>query len=308
MSAPAGELETYLNLINNPWRINLSEPLIKAPTQHTPPDSAEVEPQSHYQVQLDEVRSQIRPLQEKLIASKQFSILLVFQALDAAGKDGAIREVLEGLDAGGIRVASFKQPTRTELAHDFLWRTTRELPERGQICAFNRSYYEEVLTVRVHPEFLDAQYAGQTPDPEVLWPARYRAIREFERHLAMSNTLVLKFWLNVSPQRQALRFLDRLQDEKRFWKFSRHDMVESGFREAYDEAVVHMFNETSRPWAPWFCVPADNRWYLRWQISSIVLQALQALPLKYPEAEAMTDDARQTLRKLLRQRAGLDSD
>lgn len=308
MRTPPGEVETYLNSIDSPWRINPKVALIHAPVQYAPPDPAEFEPESHYQVQLDEVRSQIRPLQEKLIASKQFSILLVFQALDAAGKDGAIREVLEGLDAGGIRVAAFKQPTRTELAHDFLWRTTRELPERGQIGAFNRSYYEEVLAVRVHPEFLDAQYVGQVPDGTLLWPARYRAIREFERHLAMSNTLVLKFWLNVSPQRQAMRFLDRLEDQKRFWKFSRHDLVESGFRATYDEAVVHMFNETSRAWAPWFCVPADNRWFLRWQISAILLQALQTLPLKYPEAEAMSDDEKQALRKLLRQRANLDSD
>ncbi len=311
MNTPSGELEAYLNCVKSPWRIDPKVPLITAPTQYAPPHATESEPDSEsatdYRPQLDEIRNRIRPLQGKLIASKQFSILLVFQALDAAGKDGAIREVLEGLDTGGIRVASFKQPSRTELAHDFLWRTTLELPERGQIGAFNRSYYEEVLTVRVHPEFLAGQYAGQPPDSAILWPARYRAIREFERHLAMSNTLVLKFWLNVSPERQALRFLDRLEHERRLWKFSRNDMVESGFREAYDEAVMHMFNETSRAWAPWFCVPADNRWYLRWQISSILLQALQALPLKYPEAEAMTDDAKQALRKILRERAGLDN-
>lgn len=308
MSAPVSELETYLNRLESPWRIDTQTPLSRTPAQYAPPFSPELEPDSHYQVQLDEVRNQIQPLQEKLVASKQFSILMIFQALDAAGKDGAIREVLQGLDAGGIRVASFKQPTRTELAHDFLWRTTRELPERGQIGAFNRSYYEEVLAVRVHPEFLDPQYAGQTPDASLLWPARYRAIREFERHLAMSNTLVLKFWLNVSPERQALRFLNRLEDPKRFWKFSKHDIVESGHREAYEEAVLHMFNETSRDWAPWFCMPADNRWYLRWQISSILLQAMQALPLKYPEAEAMTEEDKQALRQLLRQRAGLEKD
>lgn len=308
MSAPVSELETYLNRLESPWRIDTQTPLSRTPAQYAPPVSPELEPDSHYQVQLDEVRNQIQPLQEKLVASKQFSILMIFQALDAAGKDGAIREVLQGLDAGGIRVASFKQPTRTELAHDFLWRTTRELPERGQIGAFNRSYYEEVLAVRVHPEFLDPQYAGQTPDASLLWPARYRAIREFERHLAMSNTLVLKFWLNVSPERQALRFLNRLEDPKRFWKFSKHDIVESGHREAYEEAVLHMFNETSRDWAPWFCMPADNRWYLRWQISSILLQAMQALPLKYPEAEAMTEEDKQALRQLLRQRAGLEKD
>jgi len=306
MTEPSCDLEKYLNSINSSWRIDPSTPLTVAPGQFAPPPQPDLAIIRDYQVQLEETRVQLRPLQKKLIASRQFSILLVFQALDAAGKDGAIREVLEGLDTGGIRVASFKQPSRTELAHDFLWRTTRELPERGQIGAFNRSYYEEVLTVKVHPEFLEGQYGGKPPDPALMWPARYRAIREFERHLAMSNTLVLKFWLNVSPQRQALRFLDRLEDEKRLWKFSRHDMVESGFRDAYDDALMHMLNETSRPWAPWFCVPADDRWYLRWQISSILLQTLQALPLKYPEAEPMDQATRKKLDEALRQRAGLD--
>jgi len=306
MTTPCCDLEKYLNSIISPWRIDSSIPLTEAPMQFAPlPGPGSAKTRDH-QVELEETRIQLRLLQKKLIAGKQFSILLVFQALDAAGKDGAIREVLEGLDTGGIRVASFKQPSRTELAHDFLWRTTRELPERGQIGAFNRSYYEEVLTVKVHPEFLEGQYGGKPPDPALMWPARYRAIREFERHLAMSNTLVLKFWLNVSPQRQALRFLDRLEDEKRLWKFSRHDMVESGFRDAYDEALMHMLNETSRPWAPWFCVPADDRWYLRWQISNILLQALQALPLKYPEAEPMDQETRKKLDEELRQRAGLD--
>ncbi len=308
MSAASGVLEKCLNRIESPWRIDPASTLTHAPPQFTPPEQPKTAGKTDFRAQLEETRGQLRPLQKKLIASKQFSILLVFQALDAAGKDGAIREVLEGLDTGGIRVASFKKPSNTELAHDFLWRTTCELPERGQIGAFNRSYYEEVLTVRVHPEFLDGQYAGQVPESSLLWPARYRAIREFEKHLAMSNTLVLKFWLNVSPQRQAMRFLDRLEDEKRLWKFSQHDIVESGFREAYDEAVMHMFNETSRAWAPWFCVPADDRWYLRWQISTILLQALQALPLKFPDAEKIDKTERLALLQSLRQRAGLGTD
>lgn len=304
MSAPSTELETALNSIESPWRIDATNPLAELPRQFLPPDSAPGT--DEFRPRLEEVRAQLKPLQKKFIASKQFSILLVFQALDAAGKDGAIREVLSGLDVGSIRVASFKKPSSVELAHDFMWRTTRELPERGQIGAFNRSYYEEVLTVRVHPEFLDAQYAGHPPDSELLWPARYRAIREFEKHLAMSNTLVLKFWLDVSPQRQAMRFLDRLEDDKRFWKFSRSDIVESDFRAAYDEAVLQMFNETSRPCGPWFCVPADERWYLRWQIASILLQAMQALPLGFPDAEPMDAGAKKTLQDSLRQRAGIE--
>lgn len=305
MSPPSTVLETALERIDSPWRIDSTASLAEAPRQFAPPDNAPAADECR--IRLEEVREQLKPLQKKLIASKQFSILLVFQALDAAGKDGAIREVLEGLDVGGIRVASFKKPSSIELAHDFMWRTTRELPERGQIGAFNRSYYEEVLTVRVHPEFLDGQYAGNPPDRELLWPARYQAIREFEKHLAMSNTLVLKFWLNVSPQRQAMRFLDRLEDDKRLWKFSSNDIVESGFREAYDEAVLHMLNETSRPCGPWFCVPADERWYLRWQIASILLQALQVLPMNFPEPEHMNAAAKQSLQESLRQKAGIEA-
>lgn len=304
MSSPSTAVETALDSIDSPWRIDAKSSLTEVPRQYTPPDTAPDE--NEFRTRLEEVRAQLKRLQKKLIASKQFSILLVFQALDAAGKDGAIREVLSGLDAGGIRVASFKKPSSIELAHDFMWRTTRELPERGHIGAFNRSYYEEVLTVRVHPEFLDAQYAGNPPEGALLWPARYRAIREFEKHLAMSNTLVLKFWLNVSPQRQAMRFLDRLEDDKRLWKFSSNDIVESGFRSAYDEAVLQMFNGTSRRRAPWFCVPADERWYLRWQIAGILLQAMQALPLDFPDPEHMNAAAKLKLQNSLRQRAGIE--
>lgn len=304
MSSASSELETVLKSVESPWRIDSFDPLQTVRGQFAP--AGPKNGQSDYRDQLEQTRTQLRPLQKKLIAGKQFSILLIFQALDAAGKDGAIREVLSGLDVGSVRVASFKRPSSIELAHDFMWRTSKELPERGQIVAFNRSYYEEVLAVRVHPEFLNGQYAGRPPADTLLWPARYRAIREFEKHLAMSNTLVLKFWLNVSPERQAMRFLDRLEDEEKRWKFSSSDIVESGFRNEYDEAVKHMFNETSRPYAPWFCVPADDRWYLRWQISSIVLQALQALPMTYPDPENLNADEKKQLRDSLRQRAGLE--
>lgn len=297
-------VQSALDRIDSPWRVQAETALQRPLQQYLPAASAPDEDQ--FRIRLEETRAQLRPLQKRLIASKQFSVLLVFQALDAAGKDGAIREVLSGLDVGGIRVASFKRPSTTELMHDFMWRTTRELPERGQIGAFNRSYYEEVLTVRVHPEFLNAQYAGHPPPAELLWPARYRAIREFEKHLAMSNTLVLKFWLNVSPERQAMRFLDRLEDDKRLWKFSSNDIDEAGHREAYDDAVRHMFSETSLPCAPWFCVPADQRWYLRWQIANILLQALQALPLEFPDPEHMDTDARDRLRQSLRRKAGFE--
>jgi len=176
------------------------------------------------------------------------------------------------------------------------------LPQRGEFAVFNRSYYEEVLTVRVHPEYLKGQYDGPTPNTETLWPQRYRAIREHEYHLATANTLILKFWLNVSPARQAQRFLERLDTPEKNWKFSLGDVRESNFRVQYDEAVMHMLNETSRPWAPWFCIPADDRWYLRWQVADIIQQALAALPMTYPEAEDIPEAEVQSIRELLRSR------
>jgi PPK2 family polyphosphate:nucleotide phosphotransferase len=295
------ELETAIAAIDSPWRVAYDGGLDRAPQQYAPDESV-----TDARKRLEAARKAIRPFQRMLYAQKRFSVLLVFQALDAAGKDGAIREVFEDLDPVNVEVAAFKQPTKREVRHDFLWRTGLELPQRGDIAVFNRSYYEEVLTVRVHPEFLDGQYAGHAPDPETLWPARYRAIREHERHLAAANTLVLKFWLNVSPATQARRFLDRLDNPEKRWKFSMGDVGESGFRPDYDDAVMHMLNETSRPWAPWFCVPADDRWYLRWQIADIVRQAMSALPLAYPKAEALPDGEASRVRQLLQERLGED--
>ncbi len=298
-------LNEILRKVSSPWRIRNGDrnELRAAPSVYAPAgDEAENSGES-FKDRLQETREDIRELQRKLYAGKQYSVLLVFQALDAAGKDGAIREVLEDLDPAGIKVASFKRPSEEELRHDFLWRTSKQLPERGIICAFNRSYYEEVLTVRVHPEFLGGQYGGSAPDPELLWPARYRAIREHEHHLAMANTVVLKFWLNVSPQKQAQRFLERLEDPEKNWKFSMGDIRESNLRGHYDEVVMHMLNETSRPWAPWFCIPADDRWYLRWQIADIFCQALKLLPLRYPPADIPEGQERDELGRILKERA-----
>jgi PPK2 family polyphosphate:nucleotide phosphotransferase len=298
-SPGSGLTEAAIRDINSPWLVPYDGRLTAAPSVYSPkalPDSCKD--------RLKEAREAIRPHQRELQASKQFSVLLVFQALDAAGKDGAIREVFEALDPANVNVAAFKAPTEEELQHDFLWRTSKALPRRGDFAVFNRSYYEEVLTVRVHPEYLNGQYAGLAPDPETLWPQRYQAIREHEFHLATANTLILKFWLNVSPARQAKRFLERLDTPEKRWKFSRGDIRESTFRPQYDEAVMHMLNETSRPWAPWFCVPADDRWYLRWQIADIIQQAMAALPMTYPEAEEIPDDEAGEIRDLLNSRIG----
>lgn len=239
---------------------------------------------------LKKARKQLEPLQQVLFAGKQYSVLCIFQAMDAAGKDGTIREVFSGLDPTGVRVSAFKRPTSLESGHDFLWRTSRQLPRRGIIGIFNRSYYEEVLTVRVHPQYLNTQYPGGAPDIEKLWPARYQAIREHERHLATANTLILKFWLHVSAKEQAQRFRDRINEEHKRWKFSSRDVLEAGFREKYDQAIIKMLNETSRPWAPWFVIPADNKPYMRHQVAEIIHQAMSDLPLEYPQPD-VEDDA-----------------
>lgn len=292
-----GSLESVLGRIESPWRVPFDGQLSEPPRRFTAPDGID-----DCKKRLSKARKAIRPDQRKLYAAKRYSVLLVFQALDAAGKDGAIREVFEDLDPVNVQVSAFKQPTRHELRHDFLWRTAKKLPERGEIAVFNRSYYEEVLTVRVHPKYLDGQYAGTPPDPETLWPLRYQAIREHERHLATANTLILKFWLNVSPAKQAQRFIERLDTPEKRWKFSMGDIHESTFRPAYDEAVLHMFNETSRPWAPWFCLPADDPWYLRWQIADILGQAMAALPQEFPPAEEIPADKATEVRSLLNSR------
>jgi PPK2 family polyphosphate:nucleotide phosphotransferase len=293
-AALPGAVERVAAAIENPWRVPSDG---DAPTAFEPPRDP-----GDCKDLLETTRKALRPFQRKLYAAKQFSILLIFQALDAAGKDGVIREVFEDLDPVNVNVTAFKRPSERELRHDFLWRTSLALPERGEIAVFNRSYYEEVLAVRVHPGFLDAQYAGAPPDPDALWPARYRAIREHERHLATANTLILKFWLNVSPARQAERFLERLDTPEKRWKFSLGDVRESNHRAAYDEAVRVMFEETSRPWAPWFCIPADDSWYLRWQVADVIRQAMAALPLDYPPLENVPDDQTAQVRALLQSR------
>ena len=292
-------LQSALDGIENPWRAPFDGSLEKPPAVFTPDIEAE-----DCKKRLERTRKAIRPFQHRLYAGRQYSVLLVFQALDAAGKDGAIREVFEDLDPAGVNISAFKRPTPRELAHDFLWRTNRMLPERGHIGVFNRSYYEEVLTVKVHPEFLGGQYAGDPPDAEALWPKRYRAIREYEYHLACANTVILKFWLNVSLEQQAQRFLDRLDDPTKRWKFSLGDIRESKFRADYDQALLHMLNETSRPWAPWFCIPADDRWYLRWQVADIIRQTLGKLDLQYPPAEEIPAEEAAEVRSLLNSRLG----
>ena len=211
-------------------------------------------------------------------------MLLVFQAMDAAGKDSTIRAVLTGVNPSGCQVYSFKQPSKEELQHDFLWRTTRCLPESGRIGVFNRSHYEEVLITRVHPELLDAEKLpdGSEGDPD-FWEHRYASIRDHEKHLVRNGTVILKFWLNVSKEEQRRRFLSRLEEPEKNWKFEASDVAERGYWKQYMAAYEEALNETSRPWAPWYAIPADDKPFMRMTVADIVVRTLEGLDLKYPK-------------------------
>jgi PPK2 family polyphosphate:nucleotide phosphotransferase len=219
--------------------------------------------------------------QHKLYADGRFALLLIFQALDAAGKDTTIRHVFSGVNPTGVEVTSFKRPTPLELDHDFLWRTSTRLPPRGHIGIFNRSYYEEVLAVRVHPEYLAAQRIAEPPSPE-LWQQRYAAILAHERHLASEGTVILKFWLNVSREEQRQRFLARIDRPNKRWKFSLSDIAERAHWDQYLAAFDECLLATSRPWAPWYAIPADDKPHMRWQVAAIINAAFDQLKVDFP--------------------------
>ena len=230
-----------------------------------------------------EATRNLNKLQRVLAAGDRHSVLLVFQAMDAAGKDSTIRAVMQGVDPSGCQVFSFKKPSSLELDHDFLWRTTCRLPERGRIGIFNRSQYEEVLVVRVHPQILEAQQLPGELNPETIWDDRLRSIREQEEHLARNGTVILKFWLNVSKDEQKKRFLARLDEADKNWKFQPRDVAERRRWDDYMHAYEEALNATSRPWAPWYAIPADNKPYMRARVAGIIIRALQGIGLEYPE-------------------------
>ena len=221
--------------------------------------------------------------QSLLYAHNRYSLLLIFQAMDAAGKDGAIKHVMSGVNPQGCQVFSFKHPSAEELEHDFLWRTTRNLPERGRIGIFNRSYYEEVLVVKVHPEILQSQaLPDELTRDKLFWEKRYRSINNLEKHLYRNGTRILKFFLHVSKEEQRQRFLKRIADPARNWKFSRFDLAERGFWKEYQDAYEDCLSTTSTEHAPWFVVPADDKLNARIIISGIVLDAIKSLKMTYP--------------------------
>lgn len=243
--------------------------------------------------------SRLAELQRILYAADHHAVLLVFQAMDAAGKDGTIRAVMSGINPAGCQVFSFKKPSAEELDHDFLWRTSRRLPERGRIGIFNRSHYEEVLVVKVHPEYLDYQKLPADVDRKHIFEHRYQAIRDHELHLARNGVVIVKFWLNLSHEEQRRRFLARIDEPQKNWKFSISDVEERRYWDRYMAAYQSALNETSRPWAPWYAIPADNKPYMRWAVAKIVTQTLAGLDLKYPAVDKATakrfDEMRQHL-------------
>jgi len=254
----------------------------------------------HYQKLLAEHVAQLSSLQQLLYASNRYAILLIFQAMDAAGKDGAIKHVMSGVNPQGCQVFSFKHPSPTELQHDFLWRTTRDLPERGRIGIFNRSYYEEVLIVRVHPEILRNEGLPDAPrDKKTIWHDRYRSISNLERHLHVNGTRIIKFYLHLSREEQRKRFLQRIDEPEKNWKFSLADIAERKFWKQYMKAYEECLSATSTGHAPWYVVPADDKENARLIVSQIVRDTLEGLEMAYPKTDAKRRKELLSIRKQL---------
>jgi PPK2 family polyphosphate:nucleotide phosphotransferase len=230
--------------------------------------------------------------QDMLYAQDTYALLLIFQAMDAAGKDGTIKHVMSGINPQGCDVSSFKSPSSEELNHDYLWRCSKRLPERGRIGIFNRSYYEEVLVARVHPEILEAQRLPPEVRGKDIWKRRFDAINGFERHLVDNGIVVLKFFLNVSKEEQKRRFLDRIDRPEKNWKFSASDVKERAFWDAYLQAYKDVFSHTSTEWAPWYIIPADHKWFTRLAVATVIVETLKSLKLSYP---TVSKEHKQTL-------------
>jgi PPK2 family polyphosphate:nucleotide phosphotransferase len=253
-----------------------------------------------YRKTLESHVEELSSLQQLHYASHRYALLLIFQGIDAAGKDGAIRHVMSGVNPEGCEVYSFKQPSAEELEHDFLWRTTCRLPERGRIGIFNRSYYEEVLVVRVHPEILRNEgLSEELRDEKTVWEERYRSIENFETHLHLNGTHVVKIFLHLSQEEQRKRFLERIDEPDKNWKFSLADIHERKYWKQYAEAFEECLNATSTQASPWFVVPADDKENARLIVSRIVMDALKDLKMSYPKTTAKRKAELQAIRKLL---------
>lgn len=267
---------------------------------YDPADTGKFENKESAQIKLAAGVLQLAEYQNILYAHNKFSVLIIFQAMDAAGKDSTIKHVMSGVNPQGCQVFSFKAPSAEELDHDYLWRIHKSLPERGRIGIFNRSHYEETLVTRVHPELLAAQ---QLPnfDPKHIWQRRFQEINDFERYLTNNGTVIIKFFLHVSKAEQKKRFLDRIDEPEKHWKFSAGDVRERAHWDDYQAAYTDIFNHTSTQAAPWYIIPADRKWFTRLAVADIICSRLQQLDLAYPQ---ISDEQREQLslaKKMLEQ-------
>jgi PPK2 family polyphosphate:nucleotide phosphotransferase len=249
-------------------------------------DTGKIESDKHAAADLEKGVAKLADLQDKLYAQDRWALLLIFQAMDAAGKDGAIKHVMSGVNPQGCEVHSFKAPSVEELSHGFLWRTSQRVPQRGKIGIFNRSYYEEVLIVRVHPEVFKNEKIPPSLVTKNIWNERFEDICAYERYLGRNGVIVRKFYLNVSKKEQKKRFLARLEEPEKNWKFSAADIHERQYWDDYMEAYEDMIRNTSTPEAPWYVVPADNKWFTRLVVASAIVDTLEELNLAYPKVDA----------------------
>jgi PPK2 family polyphosphate:nucleotide phosphotransferase len=262
-------------------------------------DTSGVSSKKHAERLLQESSQCASEMQEKLYAQDRWALLLIFQGMDSAGKDGAVKHVMSGVNPQGCDVHSFKTPTSDELDHDYLWRASKVLPERGKIGIFNRSYYEEVLVVRVHPKLLATERLPERRVSKHIWNERYEDINAFERYLTRNGTVIRKFFLHISKDEQKKRFLDRLDDPKKNWKFSISDIQERAFWKDYKKAYEEMVQNTSTKYAPWYVIPADNKWFTRLVVASAIVEALADLKLSFPDSDKAKKKELDQIRKSL---------
>ncbi len=283
--------------VDSPWRVPEDDRLRPSRARTRPPadapDEASCKSQLHEQVAV------LDALQQRLHAEGRRAVLILFQAMDAAGKDSTIRAVFSGINPAGCAVHAFRQPTPEELGHDFLWRSSQRLPAHGQIGVFNRSWYEAVLIERVHTALAAEHHVSLGRHAKAFWAGRYQSIRDHELHLARSGTTILKFWLHVSKEEQRRRLLSRLDDPEKHWKFQAGDVAERAYWPAYQKAAGQMLNETARPWAPWYLIPADDKPWMRTTVAGIIVQTLAAMDPRYPMADQERLDRYAELRKQL---------
>lgn len=261
---------------------------------YDPDYTGEFENKEQAETKLREDVLRLASYQDVLYAQNTYSLLIIFQAMDASGKDSTIKHVMSGVDPQGCQVFSFKSPSAEELDHDYLWRSAKSLPERGRIGIFNRSYYEEVLVVRVHPAILNAQQLPPERKTENIWQRRFEEINHFERYLTHNGIVVLKFFLNVSKEKQRDRFLKRINTPEKNWKFSLNDVKERRHWDDYMAAYEDAFNHTSTEEAPWYIIPADNKWFMRTAVADVIITKLASLNLTYPK---VSEEHRQNLLK-----------